>query len=147
MPLVNRLPPLGRDEVCGAIQSPSGHPPTGFPSGINRRQYEGTFGWGRDLRWGGLAPPPDPPAPGRGLPPPRAPLRQRSPVSLEYFSSYGELLQAPRTSVSAIFGLQKSPKKFHTFLKLIFFTYFKPWDPSHLLPHAQNTSSHALPNS
>ena len=44
----------------------------------------------------------------------------------------------------AIFGLPKSPKKNLTFSKLFIFNCFKPWDPSHRLPHAQNTSPNAL---
>ena len=44
----------------------------------------------------------------------------------------------------AIFGLPKGPQKILTFSKLIIFNCFKPWDPSHRLPHAQNTSPNTL---
>ena len=50
----------------------------------------------------------------------------------------------PDGHFQAIFGLPKSPKKIHTFSKLIIFNCFKPLDPSHRLPHAQNTSPNAL---
>ena len=43
-----------------------------------------------------------------------------------------------------VFGFPKIPKKIHTFSKLIIFNCFKPWDPSHRLPYAQNTSTNAL---
>ena len=95
---------------------------------------------------GGPAAPPDPPCLCEGAAAPSRSPRWRSPDSLELFSSYQELLQPPGSSVSAFFALQKSPKKFHTFLKLIIFSFFKPWDPSHRVPHVQNTFSHALPN-
>ena len=49
-----------------------------------------------------------------------------------------------KSCFSSHFGGWKSPKKIHTFWELIIFSCFKPWEPSHLLLHVQNTSSNAL---
>ena len=46
----------------------------------------------------------------------------------------------------AIFSVQKSPKKFHTFRKLIIFKFFKPWDLSHRLRRVQKIPSNVLIN-
>ena len=97
---------------------------------------------------GGLALPPGPPLLKRGGCRPLA-LPALEVLSLPgvFFYPMGsscELLEAP---FKRFLASKKSQKQIHTFLKLIFFSYSKAWDPSHLLSHAQNTSSHALPNS
>ena len=60
-------------------------------------------------------------------------------------SIFGQkIFRCLKSHFQAIFGLPESPKKIHTFSKLIIFNCFKPWDPSHRLPRVQNTSPNAL---